>query len=428
MTAASLRPLYRRAQALGFFEHGFLILGATTFLNIANVVFHAAVSRNIGVAAYGTLYSVFSVIAIAAIPAGVCTTAVAKIGAEVLAGEDTAQCRALYSGVLRLFAGIAVLYALVAWLLSSALGHYLHVPSWSVIVAGVTAGCIIYLFAVRALAQGNQYFGVLALSLVIEGVVKSSLGAVLTAFKLSVAGGLAAYFLGTVASATYVAWRLWRTFAGVARAVLGIDWRRAFLTTLGAAALTASTTILSYGDVIVVKHSFSAQAAGVYAATSLAGKMLWFLVYFAPLVLVPKAVERHARGASAVPVLAAATLMVAVLSGGGLTTYVFFGPLVLHILVGSAFMAAAPLLPWYGASMALLGLTNTLASYSIAIHRFGFAVPLLVVALGTIVSIGYVHATLLSVVLVLAAGNAVGLLVVSGALAIPGRRRADRVK
>jgi hypothetical protein len=175
-----------------------------------------------------------------------------------------------------------------------------------------------------------------------------------------------------------------------------------------------------------VKHFFNPHAAGLYAAASLGGKVLLYMVGFIPTVLLPQAADRHARGAQTREVLLGSLLMFAVVTLFGLAVFRYFGIDVLHALVGRAFDAAAPLLVTYGSAMVLLALTNALACYGIATHRLAFTVPLLISTFGTLAAIVAIHPSLHTVVEIMVVGNAVATLAVAVSLALQRNTSARR--
>jgi O-antigen/teichoic acid export membrane protein len=194
------------------------------------------------------------------------------------------------------------------------------------------------------------------------------------------------------------------------------DWRRILNAGAGAAAATIAIALMGSADVVLVKHYFAPHQAGLYAAASLGGKMLLYLVGFVPTVLLPQAADRHARGARTHDVLVGSLAMLAVVAFGGILGFYFFGTEVLHALVGRAFDAAAPLLVRYGAAMVLLALTNALTFYGIATHRLAFTIPLFLCTLGTLVAIVAFHGTLAAVVDVMVLGNFAAALAVTVSL------------
>lgn len=423
-----LRSFYERARSNDVFRHGLLVFAATTLVNLGGFLFHAEVSRNLGVAAYGSLYAVISLAQLAALPAGILTTVISKFAAEFRALNDPAHLRALSLLVSKVFGIVALLYVASGFAFGTAIGQFLQVPSWAVVLAAAMAGAVILILALRAIAQGVQDFGGFSVSLALEAGLKATLGGALTMAKLGLAGGLSGFAAGGVLSGAYIGWRLWAKYAKAARTKLHIDWRRVFFTTIGATALTVATTILTFGDVIVVKHFFSPHEAGIYAAASLGGKILFFLVSFAPTVLIPKVVDSQTRGENSIGTLGGVLIMVVGLSLVGCMGFLSGANVILHLLVGGKFNEAAPILPWYALAMSLLAITNVIASYSIALHRFAFSVPLVLIAAVEIVAIYVYHPALHSVLNMLVAGNALALVAVSITLGVQSVAIRNRLR
>ncbi len=181
---------------------------------------------------------------------------------------------------------------------------------------------------------------------------------------------------------------------------------------------------MGFADVLLVKHFFPAQQAGLYAVASLCGKVLLYFVGFVPAILIPQATCAHVRGEQTRKLLWAAVGFIAVVSILGVSAFKVAGGVLLHVLTGNEFDAALPLLPTYAAAMAALSLTSSLGSYGISTHRLAFALPLLIAMIATLAVIAIVHPTLQFVVTELMIGNMVMMLVVAAALAFQSRTKA----
>ena len=391
-----------------------------TIANAGGFIFHAIVSRRLGVAAYGSLYSVISLVSLASFPSAIFNTVTSKIAAELRALDDPAHLRALTIVVCKVF-GIATLaYVGAGALFSGPLGDFLHVPNWEIVAAAAMAGILLFVFALRGIAQGIQDFRGYSAAVVLEGAIKATAGSAIASSGLGMAGGLFGFIVSTVISGFITLALLWSKLRTAASTKFVLNVRRLYSTTAGATALAAAIALLSFGDVVVVRHFFPQHDAGIYAAISLGGKILFFLVSFAPTVVIPKAVDSHSRGQNPLIALRGAMVMVLALSALGIAAFFIGGNIVLGALVGGSFGEGAPLLPWYGVAMALLAVANVVASYSIALHRFAFSIPLVATACAEIAAIALYHRDLASVVLFLVIGNTLAVLVVAASLALRG--------
>src|SRR5579871_6942893 len=136
--------------------------------------------------------------------------------------------------------------------------------------------------------------------------------------------------MGQVCALLHLEIRLRRRYARVEAHGVRYDLRRILNAGAGAAAATIAVTLMGSADVVLVKHFFDPHSAGLYAAASLGGKILLYLVGFIPTVLLPQAADRHARGAQTREVLMGSLLLFGVVALCGLFVFRYFGLDVLH--------------------------------------------------------------------------------------------------
>jgi O-antigen/teichoic acid export membrane protein len=407
-----LRRGLQRLRASAMVKQSLLVFSASMVLNLCGFVAHAVASRQLGVTVYGGLYALINAALIAAIPAAFVAPVVAQLAAEFRALHDDGHLRGLTDGLAAGFTKLGVIYIVVAIAGAVPFAHFLHVPVWSVPFVGLLAGAALYVSVMRAVAQGTQDFMGYALSNTIEGIAKVGGIVLLIAVGLRLGGGIVGFTFGPLCALVYLVVRLRQRYAKAQPRGVTYDWRRIMNAGAGAAAATISLTLMGSADVVLVKHFFDAHSAGLYAAASLGGKTLLYLVGFVSTVLLPAAADRHARGAETREVLIGSLAMFAGVALFGLLVFQYFGKGVLHALVGHAFDAASPLLVTYGFAMVFLALSNALTSYGIATHRLAFTVPLLICTLGTLAAIAFVHPSLATVVEILVVGNAVAAVAV----------------
>jgi O-antigen/teichoic acid export membrane protein len=401
-----------------------LVFAASMTLSVGGFLFHAIASRRLGVDAYGTFYALISLYTLVGFPVAVFAPVVTKYSAEFGALHDDAHVRGLIGLIVRIFVVVGAIYVVAGFVLAIPLARYLHIAPWAIPIVGVMAAAGILSATMRAIGQGVHAYRAYAWSLAGEGIVKVAALGLLAAIGLSTIGATSAFLVGIVAGAAIIAITLINKYRGIKPSAVLLDWRRIFATTTGAAVLTLTMAAMGFADVLVVKHAFSAEQAGLYSVASLCGKILLYFVGFVPAILIPQATHRHARGERTRKILLAAVLFIAIVAVVGVLAFHYGGLLVLHVLTGHAFDAALPLLPGYAAAMAALAMTNGLGSYGLSTHRLAFVVPLLLATIGTLITIGLVHPSLSAVVAELLIGNLVMVLAVAAPLAIQALRDA----
>jgi O-antigen/teichoic acid export membrane protein len=400
----------RRALRGGFVRDGAIVFASWMLINVLSYAIHFVLSRRLGISDYGAFASIIAVLAIFGIPAAIATMVVVKFVAEFHAVDDRGKIRTLS---VRVLTGSGILSALVVFLAIAfrwQIAGYLHLSATAEVVAASCAlGGGLLLPAVRAVLQGTQDFVAFAISISIDAVARVGLAVALVYAGYGVTGAFAAYAVASFLSLGYTLAAASGHWENV-RAPLAIGARRLFATMGGAIVGTAAITFMGYIDVTLVKHFFSVTDAGIYSAASFGGKMLFFVVGFVPLLILPKAAQHAVAGKPARTILMQGVALTAALAGVGLAVFYLVPQIVIRITYGAAFIGAAPYLFEYGVAMSLLGITNVVVTYKVGLHRFGFVGPLLAMAVIEPLAIAFFHPTLNAVIHVLLAANAAALL------------------
>ena len=408
-------------------RQGVLVFAATMILNLGGFAFHFIATRRIGVVDYGVLAALLSMVTLLTIPANLAAPVIARFAAEFGVLHDDRHVRRLVLDLVRFFGLLGLGYLVVSIVLARPAADFLRAPIWPAPFVALIGGTLLLSGVLRAVAQGTQDFVGFARSCVADGVFKLAGVLIFTTVGLALFGGVLGFFCGAAAGVVAISMTLFARYGGVSDCSIRYDWRRIAVSGLGSAAITLAGALIGSADIILVKHFFDADQAGIYSVAALGGKVLLFSVGFVPTVLLPQATERHVRGERTRYALAMCVGILFAISIAGLIALKFFGIVLLHALAGHAFDAAEPLLMPYSIAMMFLATSTVLGSYGIATHRIAFAAPLIVGAAGTLLAIVLAHASLMQVVNVIAVGNALTAVAVAAALgwqALHGHRAA----
>lgn len=402
----------RRALRSDFLRHGALVFGASMAANVLNYVFNFALSRRLGVEGFATLSSLVSFIAIFSIPASVLSLVIVKYSATFHAAGDSQRVRRL-SEVLLKWTAIAALGAFAAGiLLASQIADFLRIPADPTIPLCVAVLALSFITpSVRAVLQGEQDFTRFSVSTVLEVFLKVAVAVALVYGGFGVTGALVGWIFGTLCALAYTIWAVMRKHGSSPdpSVRLALDMRRLMHTTVRIGLASGFLIVLSFMDVLLVKHYFDPHQAGLYAAVNLTGKIVLFLAAFIPAVLLPKAVAKSTRGEDSSGLLLQAVAVTVAMSLAVLVAFGAFPTPVVRILAGRAFVAAAPYVFQYDAAMCLAAVLTLLVNFQIGIHRFTFLYGLGVVLCGEVVAIALFHRTLWDVIHVLLVGNALAV-------------------
>ncbi len=404
-------------------RHSVLVFAGSSFLNAAGFIYHAIASRSLGADTYGTLYALLAFQNIVALPGAVAVTVLTRFAAEFRALDDRAHLRGLVSGLGRALLIGTVCVAIASIVFAVPLAAYLHAPVAAIPATALLMLCIVGANAYRAVAQGLFDFEGFAISNVVDGSLRilATLACVALGWKFF--GALGGYIAGSLAGTIVMFVRTNVRVPHVTAEPVRYDWRRIGIVIAGTAAMTVCTTLLANADVIVAKHAFDPSQAGVYAAASLVAKILLFGVGFIPLVLLPQASDRYARGERSSNVLWLALGAVAIAGAIALAIFRFFGGVLLHMLVGGGYDAAMPLLVPYGVAMFLLSLVSVVCTYGIATHRLACGWAAVAGAIATTIVLVLYHPSSMALITTLTIGAAFTAVIAAVTLAIESTRK-----
>jgi O-antigen/teichoic acid export membrane protein len=133
-------------------------------------------------------------------------------------------------------------------------------------------------------------------------------------------------------------------------------------------------------DLIMIKHYFNPEEAGIYSGVAVLGRALLFLPAAVVLVLFPMVSASHTQNKDTFGILVKGLLLTGMLTGVGALLYVLVPDFLLSTLLGEKFAVASPLLRLYGFVMLPLALVNVLINFYLARSETRF-VYILIVAL-----------------------------------------------
>lgn len=411
--SGATRPVHKALNS-DFVRHSALVFGATMASNALNYLFNFALSRRLGVEGFATLSSLVGFVMIVSIPASILTLVVVKYTATFHAASDSVQVGRLSKVLLKWTSIAAVGAFIIGFSLHGNIADFLRIPDDAAIPLCIGIFALSFVTpSVRAILQGEQDFLRYSISSVLEICFKVVAAVVLVYAGFGVAGAMAGWMLGTFTALGYTIWAVLQKHGarGDGNVRLVFDLRRLWHTMLGVGLSSAFLIMLSFMDVLLVKHYFEPHEAGLYAAVNLTGKVVLFVASFVPAVLLPKTVAISARGENAKGLLLNAGGLTIVMSGVVLILFGAMPHLVVRFLAGRDFISAAPYVLQYDAAMCLLAILTLVVNYRIGIHSFGFLPGLGTLLVCEVVAIAFFHYSLWDVIHILLLGNAVAVAV-----------------
>lgn len=292
---------------------------------------------------------------------------------------------------------ISLAFFILIIALSPLITSFLHINKvWYVFLIGTS-----FLFSLpallnRSILQGLLKFKEMIFSILIETGLKLILGVILVYLGFSVGGAMVglivALIIGWYISQIYV-----KKYMGNGNTLVP-NIKSMALFALPVGIQSFAITSLYSSDIILVKHFFTSHEAGLYAALSTLGKIIFFGAGPISAVMFPLVSKKSSRGENYKKVFAYSFGAASLFAAFMLLIYWFFPGFIMTTLSKSSYFEAKDLLFWYGLFITLFTLSSILISYNLSLGKARVALLPLVAAFAQIILIWFYHQTLIMVI------------------------------
>ena len=375
------------------------LLISTTIVNLGNYLYNLIMGRWLGPAAFADVSLLVTLFLVVTLVTGTLQTVAARFAAIYQARGNLAD----QSGLRRWGVRMAWLFGLGA-LAVMVLGapfwqSFFHTASaWPFVILGIGVPIYFAQGVDRGVLQGQLRFIWLAMSYQAEMWVRLIAGVLLVWLGFGVNGAIAALTISFVAT-WLVAMQVRRTLPR--NGIFTPEQRHEAITYAGPVAVALLSQIaINNSDVLLVKHYYPPEEAGLYAALALIGRIVFFATWSVVTVLLPSVAQRHEQGLPHRHLLWLSLGLVAAASVVVVAGAYFAGEWVVNLLFGPEYLAIAPLLWLYALATTLFALANVFIVYQLSLgQRVGswLALGAGIIQIGAIILF---HATLTQVVVV----------------------------
>jgi O-antigen/teichoic acid export membrane protein len=406
--------LVRNLSNSQFLRHNTIFFVGSVTVGALNYLYYPILGRMLTPASFGEVQTLVSLF----LQLSIFLSVLSLVAVNIVANADGDEARnALVLEFEKLASVISIVLLILTIIFGTQLQHFLRFDSPLPFVLLALSIVVTVPFTLRgAFLRGKHRFGLASTSNLIASAGKILFSAALVAIGLGTAGAIGGLVLAQAVACALVAWWTFRLGLqakeeGRRPLSIGLPNMRVLLPELryGGIVLVASLAItMQYSiDILIVKHYFDARTAGLYAGIASAGRVIFFLTASFSQVLMPmvkiKNTDRENR-----QLLIKSFILFGGLSIPTLLLFSGFPKLIIGILMGHSYLAMAGLLPRLSLAIFVISILNLLASYYLALRRYGVAV---VALLGALLTYGLMLANHNSV-----AGVVNGLLVGSAAM------------
>ncbi len=396
------------------FSGSVVMIGGSMGVNVTNYVYHLVMGRVLGPVDYGILASVFSLLYIISIVPLSTSVSIVKF---VSSAKNKKEVDATYHGINSFILKIAFVALVVLTIFSIPIAGFLHIENTlSVFLVGPVLFFSLLALVNQATAQGLLKFTGVVVPNVISSVGKLVIGLLFVYLGFSVVGATFGVFLGMILAYLYSRISI--------RSIVGFTKKEKFNlkpflkfslpALLQALAFTSFFTV----DLLLVKHFLSGYDAGIYAAISTLGKIIYFAVTPIAGVMFPLVAKKVAGGEKHMKIFVAsfaATVVISLLIVG---FYALFPNIAIGVLYGSQYLVAASNLIWMGIFMSFYTASYLLVNYFLSVGKTKVVILPLIFAILQVILIFFVWHNNIYEVIITSLGCMVALFIGLGLLII----------
>lgn len=352
-----------------------------------NYLYHLMTGRLLGPESYGELASLISVISLLSILPVSLTLVIIKF---VSSSKNIEEVNGLI-GWLRIGSiKLSLLIFIVLVIFSQSIATFLKISSnIYIILIGVAFMLSLPTVIFRAALQGLLKFKEYILTILTENVFKLGLTLVLILLGFKVFGAIVALIMSIVIGFILTAFYLRKSYSQDSHPPK--DLKKMVMYTIPVIIQSISITSLYSSDLILVKHFFSAFDAGIYAALSTLGKIIFFGTGPIGAVMFPLVSKKLSKGENYEKIFILSFIATLFISIFVLLVYWLIPKFAINLLYGSSYTQAAGLLLWFGIFMTLFTLSTLLINYNLSIGKTRTVIFPLFAAIFQIIFIWFIH-------------------------------------
>lgn len=371
-----------------------IMLTGSALVSILNFAYNIAVARMLGPAGFG--HAAVAITLLMFVSA--MTLSFQLVGAKLVArSESIAEKAAVYQRLMQKAWKIGLAVGIALALSSRLLAQYLQLPSaWMILVLAAGFALYVPVGARRGGMQGMCSFKRFAASYVSEALVKFVGAVVLVELGFGAMGAITAiafslvfaYFVPSVPEEL-------KSAPAVHFEVSGREARQAIV-------YFAGQVLICNTDILLIKHFFSPEQAGLFAAIALVGRVVYFASWMVVSAMFPISAGAKEKESSK-SLLAIPVGFVIVLTGGFVTVLTLFPDFVLHMVFGRMFAAGAnldSLLALYALNAGIYSMSVVLIAYEMSKRIANTGWWQFAFAGGIVAGIYLLHSTLHQVIMV----------------------------
>ncbi|MCK5594644.1 oligosaccharide flippase family protein [bacterium] len=383
------------------YKNGALLFIASITGNFFQYIFQFFMGRNLSVADFGAMNALLSFTVITSVGTGTVGLVITKYIAGFKGKNEIGKIKGviLKSSKYIIPAGVAISILVFAARFRIMDYYKLEHASPVIIVSfSLFVSCILSLFI--AATTGMQRFNYIALSQILGPLSRIGSGVLLVWLGFGLNGAILASVVASVTGILILS-KVIKDIIKVKIESVKKHKKEMLLFCMPVAISISFYAVLTMIDMTLVKHYFSAEIAGQYAAISVLGKSILYLPGAIVLVMFPMVAEAHTVNKNTMSIFKKALLFALLVCSIGIFIFFLFPDFLLRLISRGRYTGNVNLLWMFGLAMLPYALIGMINSFHIARHKISFIIALVIVAIAQVGLICMFHDSLEQVIYIL---------------------------
>jgi O-antigen/teichoic acid export membrane protein len=393
--------MFAKALKNRYIKDNIIYMVGTLIGGMFGYLFHFFVARQLSVAAYGEMQSVFAFVGISGIFASGLSYFVIKYSSAFASAKDYAANAQFITHLNKKLLGAVAVVSIFLFALSPVVKNILHLSDVWGIVAGILAVAFsIFSVVFQETLRAWQKF----MALTVVGVL-----AALTKFFIGYE--MASYFnksspvVFSLASSVLIGWIVavyfWKKMGRNSQVWTGKTWeeyisrKKIWKNAVQIIFYSLLVAFAANADILLVKNLTTAEITGYYGALSVLGKIVLWLNLSVVSVALPRACADGHRGEQLKPKIFLFSVGIMLAIGGSLILAYYFAPkIIMGLLFGTKYLPVSGMLWLFGLMSLIMSFLKFEADLAFARHDFRINYILLLTVLAMAAAIIGFHGTL----------------------------------
>ena len=375
-----------------------IIFIASSLANLINFFYQVIMGRLLGPSEYGVLTTMISLLYIAGAITGTFQTSVTRNVSAYTAQDNKYKIKKFFDKItIRFFILSCFIFILLISLLKPIKSFLNMESSLPFIILGVAIILGSLNSVSSGIIQGMGRFKTLGLNTILGTFLKLILGILFIYLGFKTFGAIVGILLSMIIAYLVILFSI----RDVVRLKIpdnidsSIDLKAFYKSTTMILISTILLTVISYIDIVLVKHFFSAQDTGYFSAASQIGRIILFFPGAIGIVIFARFSEKFEKKESLKGTILKSYLILSFTSIFFLLLYFFFPEFITRLMYGIGFIdVASKLIFLYGLFMTIVGFINLQVLYFISIRKFWYLICLFMFIMLEIILIFNYHHTL----------------------------------